>query len=176
MAGHETYHQKYLTLEQKTAWANLVENDLNFQNAARRLKELDYPDDVINEELFTYRMNAFAFNKPELSEFGFIASKEELDTLKEMEVLPPNYERPTRANYLGEDIYELDGKNYYRADNGNWVEKNNGGFFNRLFNKDKEIDDYELIQQLYIEELNVNDKSSLTQNDLTSLGQQAAQT
>ena len=37
-----------------------------------------------------------------------------------------------------------------------WVEE--GGFFKRLFSRDKEVKDFELIDQLNIEELNVADE------------------
>jgi len=163
LAGHETYHhafQTHLTSAQKEAWGNLVRNDPNFQNAAQGLRELGYAEEHIVEELFTFRMETYAFGEADLTEFNFIAKKDELDTLKDIGILPADYKRPTGAAYLGDGVYELDGGMYYRAADGNWKQQKEGGFFRRLFSSEKEVDNPDLLQELFIEELNVADEAA----------------
>ncbi|MDO8511050.1 MAG: hypothetical protein Q7S55_02690 [Nanoarchaeota archaeon] len=150
LAGHETYHhafQTHLPPAQKEVWSNFVRRDPNFQNAAQGLRELGFSEDHIVEELFTYRMDGHAFGKPELTEFAFTPSNDELKLLKEMGVLPPGYKRPTKATHLGEGVYELEGKRYFRGADGNWKQERKLWF-------NKEVDDNEIIQELFIEELN----------------------
>ncbi len=165
MAGHELYHhtyQTFLTSEQKNAWRTFVSNNPDYQNAVRRLKDLrlDYSDKHIMEELFTHRMQMFTFPDSDIAGFTFIAKDQELQLLKDLDVLPADYRRPTRAVSTGESVkskplFELDGKKYYRDADNNWRERRS------WYLRDHEVDDAEIEEQLYIAELNaVSDEIS----------------
>jgi hypothetical protein len=161
-AGHETYHHafnKYLNQQQREQWiayvretkdpairsaVNSISQNPAYQQVATA-KDMS-PEETwafVADEVFAHRNDFHAFGPSGIPVMELPASKQELNLLKEMNVLPADFQPPTEIIFLGEGFYELKGKKYYKAADGTWKEDVSFWF-------DKEIEDQVLVNELEV--------------------------